>query len=268
LSKPDILVGMSNHKTKRYIVILCAVFIAGLVGCVPARPESPYPSQHYKLPANGADYSLYVPSYYSKDRDWPLVIALHGTPGFDNPDWQVDAWKDVAQRRGLIVAAPQLKSVQGILPVLASQRLRDLASDEQTILALIDDVAGRYNIDRKSILLIGFSAGGYPLYYTGLRNPTKFNMVIAGAANSSMDIFNQITITPEDKALNIAIFYGKDDLSVIRDQSWQAYAFLRSKQSQCYQVQRKELGGGHLRRPEIAYELWSKHLDPRHKMRE
>ncbi len=243
-----------------------ALLLALLAGCVPAKPETPYPTQHYKL-TGGNSYSLYAPSYYNKDRDWPLVIALHGTFGFDNPDWQVAAWKDVAEQRGLIVAAPALRSVQGILPVLKSQRLRDLQADEQTVLAVIDDVAKHYNIDRQSVLMTGFSAGGYPLYYVGLRNPEKFNMIIAGAANSSTDIFEQVKITPQTKALHIAIFVGRDDLTVIKDESWQAYAWLRSKENQCYQVERKEIKGGHLRRPEISYQLWSRYLPQRHKAR-
>lgn len=241
-------------------------------GCVPSRPETPYPAQRFVEPTSGTGYSVYVPSYYSKDRDWPVVIPLHGTYGFDSADWQVTAWKDVAERHGLIIAAPDLKSVQGILPVVKEVWHKDLDTDERMILNMIDDLATRYHIDRDSILLTGFSAGGYPMYYTGLRNPQKFNMLIAAAANCHKDIFAKVTDLElvrqrmKDHKLHIVIVAGRDDLKPIQDQSWEAYQWLRSDTVRCYQTRMEPVQGGHLRRTENSYQLWSKFLPERHRM--
>ncbi|NQU76700.1 MAG: hypothetical protein HQ546_10345, partial [Planctomycetes bacterium] len=126
-------------------------------------------------PGTGETYWLYVPSNYTPDRTWPLVITLHGTFGFDSASAQIKEWKALAEREGFLVAAPKLRSVQGILPVIESAWLEDLKRDEQTILECLRYMRRRYNIAPGAILLTGFSAGGYPMYYTGLRNPTEFS---------------------------------------------------------------------------------------------
>jgi phospholipase/carboxylesterase len=211
---------------------LVAMTPALLCGCFPGVPDTPYQSLHAREPKTGAAYTFYVPSFYSKDRDWPLVIPLHGTYGFDSPDMQVQAWKDQAEKHGLIVAAPALESVQGILPVPGGVRQKELEADERIILAVIDDISSKYRIDRQSVMMTGFSAGGYPLYFVGLRNPTKFQILIAGAANSSKEIFDQIKVTPEVRDLRVAVFWGRDDMKIIQDESWQAFAWLRT--NKCY----------------------------------
>lgn len=275
------------------LLTLASLAAALLPGCVPPQPETPFPAVHLTEPTTGRSYALYVPSYYTKDQAWPLVVALHGTFGFDSPDWEITSWKDVAEKRGLIVAAPELRSVQGIMPVEKEQWLKDLDSDEKAILAVIDDVRSRYNIatiqdkppvahkgnipvatkphkpggagpaqtaSRPAILLSGFSAGGFPLYYTALRNPERFHMMIAMGANSSPDIFERVSIVPELLLLHIAIVFGRDDLKKVQDESWQAYAWLRSEKVRCFQTERRQAPAGHLRRPELQYQLWSSHL--------
>jgi hypothetical protein len=272
-----------------------AILLPALIfGCIPPQPETPYPSLEMKEPKTGAAYTLYVPSYYTKDQAWPLVVPLHGTYTFDDPNMQVTEWKDVAERHGLIVAAPVLRSVQGVLPVASGARQKDLESDEKTILAVVDDVCAKYNIaiiqdkplpppkglpeaktkpaasatqpfSRRAILLTGFSAGGYPLWYVGLRNPERFHMLIGMGANSSPEVFEQVPIRPELRLLHVTIVCGADDVSKVKEESWKAYAWLRSSQVRCFHAERREVKGGHLRRPELQYQIWSQFLPGRGK---
>lgn len=250
---------------KRIVALL--TLAAGVAGCYPGQPSTNFPAKEMTEPKTGRHYTLYVPSYYTPDRSWPVVIPLHGTPGFDSPDWQMLAWKDTAEKHGLIVAAPQLRSAQGILPKVKSVWFDDLASDEQAILAIIDDLDAHYKIDRSAVLMTAFSAGGYPMYWTGLRNPTKFQMLIAGAANSSMDIFDKIGPSADIRKLRISIIIPKDDLPIVREESWEAYRWLRNDQNRCYDnTDRQLVTGGHYRRPEFSYKLWSQYLPLKYKM--
>ena len=155
--------------------------LAGLLcGCpVTQSQDTPVDALQLRASATREPAQVYVPSYHSLDRQWPLVITLHGTHGWDGYRRQMMEWKDLAERKGLVVVSPYLKSPQGILPVIRSLWRKDLAHDEQTILSLIDQLAERYNVDRKAVMLTGFSAGGYPMYYTGLRNPDRFRSVSA-----------------------------------------------------------------------------------------
>ena len=233
--------------------------LAMVAGCPVTQPQhTPVPPLRQEIQAAGAKYWLYVPSYHTLDRQWPLVITLHGTYGWDGPRRQIDEWKALAEQEGVIVAAPDLQSAQGILPVLRSVWAKDLGQDEKTILAVIDDLAERYHADPSCVLLTGFSAGGYAMYYAGLRNPQRFTMLIARNCNSSMQMLGTIEITDATRKLPVMIFWGKDDLQQIQDQSWEAFRYLR--QRRCYEVEHKEVLGGHLRRPELAYRVWRNRL--------
>ncbi len=242
----------------RYTILL-APLVAILAGCpVTQSQDTPVPPRELIEASTGSSYRLYVPSYYAADRAWPLVITLHGTHGWDSAEAQIDEWKALAEEHGLIVAAPRLRSVQGILPVSTALWYKDLDGDEKMILAVLDDVRKAYRIDPKAVLLTGFSAGGYPMYYVGLRHPDLFNMLVARACNSDLGLLERAWVSQQVKTLPIMIYWGRDDLKPIHDQSWQAYRFLRERG--CFKVEKTEVSGGHLRRPEVAYRLWLKHL--------
>lgn len=238
--------------------------LAVLAGCpVTQSQQTPVAATRVKEVSTGSGYWLYVPSTYDAQRDWPLVITLHGTYGFDDSEAQIREWKYLAERHGLIVAAPDLRSVQGILPVVRSQWYKDLATDEKTILAVMEDISRHYKVDPNAVLLTGFSAGGFPMYYTGLRNPTRFNMLVARACNSDVEMLSKIELTDAARKLPIAIFWGKDDLKKIHDDSWAAFRYLR--EHKCLKAEQKQIPGGHLRRPDVTYGLWIKHLPTKYR---
>ena len=244
---------------RRLLLISVLVPFACLPGC-PVFQSQDTPAEQFKGtdPATRGVYWIYVPSYYSGDRTWPLVITLHGTYGFDSAGAQIKEWKALAERQGLIVVAPKLRSVQGILPTVKSWREKDLVRDERVILSCLRHIRRNYSIDPRAILLTGFSAGGYPMYYTGLRNPTKFTAMAARACNSRPDIFEGVSVTKDLRQLPIIIIHGKDDLSAIGSQSWQAYRWLR--EHRCFKTERHKVRGGHIRQPEAAWRYWRRHL--------
>ena len=234
--------------------------LAVLAGCpVTQRQDVPSPQHRLKEPTVKRNYSLYLPSYHNATRKWPLVITLHGTYGWDGHMRQVQEWKYLAEQKGFVVAAPYLKSVQGILPRFETLWFKDLASDEKAILALLDELIPKYSIDPKAVLLTGFSAGGYPMYYVGLRNPKRFSMLVARACNSSVSLFERVKFTEDTRSLHVVIFWGKDDLKPIQDQSWSAFEYLRGRR-RCFNTRKKEIQGGHLRRPGLAYRFWEPQL--------
>jgi predicted esterase len=241
--------------------VLLAALSGALAGCPYVPPETSRPHVNVTEPVTGADYWLYVPSSYTADRDWPLVVTLHGTEPWDGRTRQILEWKDTAERNGLIVVAPALESTQGPVPVIPSvwyASEQGLRRDERVILAVIEQVRRNYRIDGHAILLTGFSSGGFPLYYVGLRNPTFFDMLIARDCNSTLELFRRIEISQDAKKLPIMIFWGRDDLQTIRDQSWDAFRYLR--EHGCLQTQQQVIRGGHLRRPDLAYKVWSRRL--------
>ena len=55
-------------------------------------------------PGSRGGFSLYVPEYYTPDRAWPLVMALHGGSG--NGRGFLWSWLRDARSRGAILVAP------------------------------------------------------------------------------------------------------------------------------------------------------------------
>lgn len=247
---------------KQYLVLIPLIGLLG--GCPVFQSQStPVPAIRTAEADSGAKYWCYVPSYHTTDRDWPLVVTLHGTYGFESSRLQIKEWKHLAEQKGFVVVAPDLRSVQGILPVSDALWFRDLDRDEETILAVMDEVTAKYRIDPNSVLLTGFSAGGYPMYHVGLRNPRRFNMLVARACNSSVSLFERLELTDEARRVPVRIFWGKDDLKPIANQSWEAYRWLVRRGFKW--VEWKKISGGHIRRPDIAYAFWRKVLPARHR---
>ena len=247
--------------TAKLILLLTALLTAA--GCpVLQSQDTPVDQMKVSDPATGKSYWVYVPSEYTEeyipDRTWPLVITLQGTPGFDGPGAQIREWKALAEEKGFIVVAPPLRSVQGILPVIKSLWLKDLERDDQTILDCLRYMQAKYNIDPDGVLLTGFSAGGYPMYYTGLRHPELFSALAARACNSHQDIFEKVRVTAELRKLPVIIIRPKDGLGPIAKQSWEAFRWLRNRG--CKLAEHHKIAGGHMRLPGPAWKYWQRHL--------
>jgi poly(3-hydroxybutyrate) depolymerase len=244
---------------KRYVTLLLLAWM--LPGCpVPWTPETPVQAVKKTQFATGAKYYIYKPSYHTTDRTWPVIITLHGSFGWDGPMRQAHEWQYYAEKYGFILIAPSLSSAEGILPLLWWDS--KLKEDETNVLAILDEVIDTENGDPKCVLLSGFSAGGFPMYYIGLRNPERFNMLISRAGNSSLKIFNNIELSDAAKKLPIAIYWGKDDMFT-KNSGWRAFKWLR--QNGVPGAEMKKVKGGHLRRPEDAYLFWLPHLPAKYK---
>jgi len=227
--------------------------------------DTPVPEGRVVEPTTGVKYWIYVPSTYSGERNWPLAVALHGTIPWDTYTARILEWKALAEDKGFIVVCPRLTSSQGIFPIFSRRGwYEDLDADERVILSVVDDVRGRYRIDPdpNAVLLNGFSAGGFAMYHTGLRNPSRFGMLVAASCNGDVRMMEEtIPLTDAARRMPIQIFWGKDEGALVK-QGYETFEYLRNHGFKKAKMQ--EVPGGHLRRPELAYRLWLKVLPARY----
>jgi phospholipase/carboxylesterase len=115
-------------------------------------------------PGERGGFSLYVPEYYSPDREWPLVVALHGGAGSGTSFlW---TWLRDARTHGAILLTP---TAVGDTWALAGPDL-----DTPNLVRILEAVRGRWTIDPGRILLTGMSDGGTFAYVSGLEPGSPF----------------------------------------------------------------------------------------------
>ena len=230
---------------------------AWTAGCaVTQRTDTPVAEWLEADPATGRSLYVYVPSTYRHDRPAPVIVTCHGTPPFDVSGHHIAEWKMLGEQNGCIVVAPALVATDGILgdgPVVG------MLSDERYILSAISSLGYRYNIDRANILITGFSGGGFPTYWAGLRNPAVFSCVVPRNCN-----FSEYNLDgwfpPEAVRTAVKIYYGQNDPAAIKLQSESGIRYLRSKG---FSVETSLIpGAGHERHPEVAMEFFRKNWRP------
>ncbi len=118
------------------------------------------------------DYLLYLPKDYGKTQDkWPLMIFLHGAGerGSDlnkvkvhGPPKLIERGKDLP----FIIVSPQCPSGHW------------WPTKVETVMALIDEIVEKYNVDESRIYLTGLSMGGYGTWAIACAHPERFAAIV------------------------------------------------------------------------------------------
>jgi predicted peptidase len=121
------------------------------------------------------NYTLGIPRGYSTSTPVPLVLALHfGVNGGDASG----AGGDVVR----ILIGPALGELGAI--IVAPDSVRgdwSTPENEKAVTDLLDMVLDHYSIDRKKILVTGFSMGGAGAWHIAEKFPDRFSAVVAVA---------------------------------------------------------------------------------------
>jgi phospholipase/carboxylesterase len=133
-------------------------------------------------PGSRGGYSLYVPEYYTPDRAWPLVMALHGGSG--NGRGFLWSWLRDARSHGAILIAPtatgnasndkSTSSNKSTSNNTSTWALMGDDTDSPNLARILASVQARWNIDPTKLLLTGMSDGGTFCYVSGLERTSPF----------------------------------------------------------------------------------------------
>ena len=115
-------------------------------------------------PGSRGGFSIYVPEYYTGDRAWPWVMALHGGSG--NGRGFLWSWLRDARSFGAILVAPTATG--------RTWALMGDDADTPNLARILQTVQSRWNIDSSRLLLTGMSDGGTFCYVTGLERASPF----------------------------------------------------------------------------------------------
>ena len=151
-------------------------------------------------PGGRGGFSLYVPEYYTPDRAWPLVMALHGGSG--NGRGFLWSWLRDARSRGAILVAPT--ATGGTWALMGED------ADTPNLARILDIVRGRWNIDSTKLLLTGMSDGGTFCYVTGLESTSPFTH-LAPVAATFHPLMAEIADAERLRGLPVYLVHGRLD---------------------------------------------------------
>jgi phospholipase/carboxylesterase len=129
----------------------------------PAHPDSGINHDLNERGSRGG-FSHYVPDYYTPERAWPLVVALHGGSG-NGRDF-IWSWLRDARSFGAILVAPTATG--------NTWALMGKDTDTPNLNRILELVRSRWKIDPARMLLTGMSDGGTFCYVTGLESASPF----------------------------------------------------------------------------------------------
>jgi phospholipase/carboxylesterase len=134
---------------------------------------------HHERNDTRSDYSLYIPETYSAERQWPLIICLHG--GYGEGYEYIWTWLRPARARGYILLSPKSLDV--------TWTMTPNSIDTRSILVMLDEVAAQYSVDRSRLFLTGLSDGGIMTYLLGIERHEMFTGIapVAGALHPMVD---------------------------------------------------------------------------------
>jgi phospholipase/carboxylesterase len=190
----------------------------------PARDNTGIVHDHNE-PGSRGGFSLYVPEYYTPDRAWPLVMALHGGSG--NGRGFLWSWLRDARSHGAILVAPtatadtsnKTTSNKATSNKTTSNKttsnkttwaLMGEDTDSPNLARILDAVRGRWNVDPARLLLTGMSDGGTFCYVTGLQGASPFTH-LAPVAATFHPLMAEMADARRLRGLPIHIVHGRLD---------------------------------------------------------
>ena len=206
------------------------------------------------------DYQVFVPRDYDAQKEWPVVLFLHGigergSDGLAQTDTGLGtSIRKYSDRWPLIAIFPQVPdnmSWQGLPSEIA--------------IATLDAAIDEFSVDESKVYLTGLSLGGNGVWYVSYNNPERFAAIVpicgfvqipqrvpSFLPDSSEDVYHDLALRIADTP--VWIFHGDADTVVSVDESRKMAAALDSV-------------GGNVRYtefPDIGHNAW----DPAYSMEE
>ena len=146
-------------------------------------------------------YLLFLPESYGKEegKKWPLILFLHGSGerGSDLSKVKVHGPPKIVEQKKdfpFIVLSPQCPEGKWWQP--------------EVLVALLDDIAEKYDVDKTRVYLTGLSMGGYGTWETAITYPDRFAAIAPICGGGTKYRVNALKDTPT------WVFHGEDDQAV------------------------------------------------------
>lgn len=174
------------------IALLFLLALSSAVASAAAKPEK------QTLTSEGKErvYYTFVPEKLTAPA--PLLLLLHGS-GRDGMS-QINEWKNLAEKEGLILAAPDS----------ANSREWSMGTDGPEFLhAVVEAVRAKNSVDGKRIHIFGHSAGAVFALYMGVMESKYFAAAGVHAGAMGEDFYPYLDLA--QRKVPITIWVGTED---------------------------------------------------------
>ncbi|HUG93834.1 MAG TPA: dienelactone hydrolase family protein [Planctomycetaceae bacterium] len=203
--------------------MLVAAALVVLAGSA-AGQSTGFITRTYRDDAGDHRYVVFLPRDYERRGDWPVIVSLHGAS-----ERGTDVRKPLTVGLGPIVKAraatfpfvvvfPQCEDVDG----RALTGWNADSADARRMLAMLDEVLNDLKVDRRRVILTGWSMGAYGTWNLAAAYPGRFHAVVPVAGGGD----------PADAArlkdLPVWAFHGGNDRAVPASESRKMIEALRA----------------------------------------
>ncbi len=115
------------NKTLLLPCLLFAIILLGIPACAPSYVLAPNPTPYYET--SPSEYYLYLPSSYTPEKDWPVIVAIHGYGG-DGAEC-LNWWQPYVEKGGFILVCPSMGAGNGDW---------EFTQNEANLLGILQDV--------------------------------------------------------------------------------------------------------------------------------
>ena len=237
------------------LALLASALLPAPSACAKDTPLKPGKVHELKTKKHDRAWSLLVPSKYSPKKSWPLVISSHGRGG--SGAGEMRGWQGLANKHGFIVACPDMCTATHNRP--AKSNLPPSQEDDEVLMEIFETVCAQFRVNRRAVMITGFSGGGNPSYHSGLRHPDVFTHICPRGGNWAPQHMphDEKVVAAGKEHLQIYVFWGeKDHVLIIGEPhgTGQAYQALKALKEAGYKNIKEEQvpAMGHKSRPDLA----------------
>ncbi|MCO6458278.1 MAG: prolyl oligopeptidase family serine peptidase [Pirellulaceae bacterium] len=149
-------------------------------------------------------YQLFLPpGYGEQEKRWPLMLFLHGRGESNGPLSLVKKWGPPL----LVDTNPEFPFIL-VSPQCPREDAWNRPTQQKLLVALLDDIAKRYQVDPDRVYLTGLSMGGYGSWTLAAAHPDRFAAVAPICGGGNAEDASRL------KDLPIWVFHGDQDRAV------------------------------------------------------
>jgi len=182
---------IAKGRSSRYVIrsmksivrVAFLILITSLMAPTGSRANNGPPSEQYvgatvSVRGFSIPYAVYLPTNYTPERRWPVILSLHGSEERGNDGWaptHVGLGLSIAHHPewfSAIVIFPQCPTALRWTSQMSNQA--DSPYVRELVMAALDSVLSRYRGDPARVTLTGVSLGGQGAWDLGAREPRRF----------------------------------------------------------------------------------------------